>query len=490
MILAHDIGTTGDKVSLVTDDGAVVAAATAAYPTDFGSGGKAEQQPSHWWDAVGRASRELLALGKAGPADISCISFSGQMMGALALDRAGAPLRPAVIWADTRSQPQCRRLVDRIGMERAYRICGHRLNPTYSLTKVLWLRDHEPEMFDRIAHVVQAKDFIAYRLTGTLVTDPSDASSTNAFDQNSGGWSGEMLAAAELPERLWPEIVPSTTVIGTVTADAARHCGLRQGTPVVIGGGDGPCAAVGAGVVAPESGAYVYLGSSSWVSLAATEPLYDPLLRTMTFNHVVPDHFVPTATMQAGGASVEWFADVLDSDYAGLHEAAARARAADDGLFFLPHLLGERSPYWNPNARGAFVGLARHHDRAAMTRAVLEGVAMNLYTGLRAFLENGAEFAVVDAIGGAAVSAPLLQILADVWGLPVRRRTVTDAGSLGAAVVGAIGVGILSDFSTAGRFSDVDADFVPDPAAHQRFQQHYPRFLDAYRRLEPWFDDA
>jgi xylulokinase len=494
VILAHDLGTTGDKVSLVSDAGEIVAAVTASYGTDFGSGGKAEQSPEDWWDAVGRASREVLARTETRPEEVSCISFSGQMMGVVALDGAGEPVRPAIIWADTRSQEQCRQLVDRIGMREAYRICGHRLNPTYSLTKILWLREHEPAAFGRARKFVQAKDFIAHRLTGVLVTDPSDASSTNAFDQEKGVWSEELLDAADLSRGLFPEIVPSTTVIGTVGRDAARHGGLAEGIPVVLGGGDGPCAAVGAGVVAPDSGAYLYLGSSSWVSLAADAPLHDPSMRTMTFNHVVPDSFVPTATMQAGGASVEWFAEVLSgaepADYGALHAAAARAQAADDGLFFLPHLLGERSPYWNPRARGVFAGLARHHDRASMTRAVLEGVAMNLYTGLRAFAENGAQFSGVDAIGGGAVSGPLLQILADVWGQPVRRRSVTDAGSLGAAVVGGVGVGIFDDFRVAPSLSTVDIEIRPDPAAHERYQRHYARFLDAYERLEPWFDGA
>ncbi|HEX3811667.1 MAG TPA: xylulokinase [Mycobacteriales bacterium] len=494
VILAHDLGTTGDKVSLVSDQGEIVAAATAPYGTDFGSGGRAEQSPEDWWDAVGRASREVLARHSSRPKDVSCISFSGQMMGVVALDGAGEPVRPAIIWADTRSQEQCDRLVDRIGMSDAYRICGHRLNPTYSLTKILWLREHEPAAFGRSRKFVQAKDFIAYRLTGVLVTDPSDASSTNAFDQQTGTWSDEILETAKLSRAVLPEIVPSTTVIGTVGRDAARHCGLVEGIPVVIGGGDGPCAAVGAGIVASDSGAYLYLGSSSWVSLAAEAPLHDPSMRTMTFNHVVPGRFVPTATMQAGGASVEWFADVLSADraadYGALHAAAARAQAADDGLFFLPHLLGERSPYWNPRARGVFVGLARHHGRANMTRAVLEGVAMNLYTGVRAFTENGAQFSGVDAIGGGAVSAPLLQILADVWGQPVRRRNVTDAGSLGAAVVGGVGVGIFDDFSVAPALSAIETEIAPDPAAHTRYQRHYARFLDAYERLEPWFDGA
>ncbi|HTE62059.1 MAG TPA: FGGY family carbohydrate kinase, partial [Solirubrobacteraceae bacterium] len=306
MILAHDLGTTGDKAALYREDGALVAATTARYATSYGAGGRVEQDAGDWWRATAEATRALLERSGVPAGEIACVSFSGQMMGALLLDAHGEPVRPALIWADTRSVAQCDQLVERVGMERGYAITGHRLNPTYSLTKAMWVRDHEPDAFARTRHIVHAKDFVAFRLTGELATDPSDASSTNAYDQRAGAWSEELLAAAELDRALLPDVVPSTTVVGAVTADAARATGLAAGTPVVLGGGDGPCAALGAGVISAASGAYTYLGSSSWVSMAAGEPLHDPAMRTMTFNHVLPGAYVPTATMQAGGASLEW----------------------------------------------------------------------------------------------------------------------------------------------------------------------------------------
>jgi xylulokinase len=493
MILSHDLGTTGNKATLVDADGRVVAAVTAVYDTDFGPRGKAEQDPEAWWRAVCTATRQLLEQVPGARDAVAGVSFSGQMMGAVLLDAAGEPVRPAIIWADTRSTDQTDRLLERVGMESGYRITGHRLNPTYSLTKVMWVRDTEPEAFARVRHVVLAKDFVVHRLTGALVTDPSDASSTNAYDQVAGTWSAELIEAAGLDRALFPEVVASTTVVGSVTADAAAATGLAAGTPVVLGGGDGPMAALGAGIVDATSGAYTYLGSSSWVSLAADAPLHDPQMRSMTFNHVIPGRFVPTATMQAGGASLQWIMDVLapgeEARYERLLAAADTVQAAEDGLYFLPHLLGERSPYWNPRARAVFAGLARHHGPEHLARAVVEGVAFNLYTGLLAFLENGAAIARMDAIGGAANAAGLLQIFADVWGVPVRRRTLVDeATALGAAVVGGVGVGLYEDFSVARRMSEHAAPCEPDPAAHARYGREHAVFLDAYRRLEPWFE--
>ncbi|MFL6027348.1 MAG: FGGY-family carbohydrate kinase, partial [Friedmanniella sp.] len=430
MIISHDLGTTGDKATLVSNEGRVLAAVTSTYGTDFGPRGKAEQDVEDWWRAVCTATRELLARSQVSAAEVEVLSFSGQMMGAVLLDETGQPVRPAIIWADTRSVAQTARLVEQVGMNQGYTITGHRLNPTYSLSKIMWVRDEEPAAFERARTVVLAKDLVAYRLTGVLATDPSDASSTNAYDQAAGEWSTDLIDAAGLPRSLFPEIVPSTAVVGTVTADAARATGLLAGTPVVMGGGDGPMGALGAGIVAPESGAYAYLGSSSWVSVAADAPLHDPQMRSMTFNHVIPGRYVPTATMQAGGASLEWIIETLAPDqedrYARLLGEAAQVQASGDGLYFLPHLLGERSPYWNPAARAVFAGLGRHHGPAHLTRAVLEGVAFNLYTGLLAFVENGTPIEAVDAIGGAANSALLLQIFADVWGVPVTRRNLVD----------------------------------------------------------------
>jgi xylulokinase len=493
VLLAHDLGTTGDKATLYDTSGGLRGSVTATYPTDFAPGGHAEQDPDRWWEAVGRATRQLLASSGVDPADIEVVSFSGQMMGAVLLDDGGAPVRPAIIWADTRSVVQCEQLLALVGMERGYELTGHRLNPTYSLTKAMWVRDEEPEAWARTATICQAKDAMVLRLTGELVTDPSDASSTNAFEQRTGRWSPELLEAADIDARRLPEVVPSTTVVGKVTEQAAAHTGLLRGTPVVIGGGDGPCGATGAGRIGPDDGAYCYLGSSSWISLAADRPMLDPAMRSMTFNHVVPDRFVPTATMQAGGASLEWIADVLRPDggterWDALLADVPTSAAADDGLLFLPHLLGERSPYWDPRARGAFIGLNKHHGPAALVRAVMEGVAMNLRTCIPAFEDRGAHIGPIDAIGGGARSDAWLQICADVWGVEVRRRSlVEEATSLGAAVIGGVGVGALEGFGAARSFSHVERTFQPDAAAAARYEHRHEQFLAAYERLAPLF---
>ncbi len=493
MLIAHDLGTTGNKATLVSNDGKMIASQTVHYGADWGTDGRAEQDPQDWWAAVCRATRELLASTNTPGTSIDGVSFSGQMMGVVPLDAHGEPVRPAIIWADTRSTKETDALLERVSMADCYRITGHRLNPTYSLTKLMWLRENEPENFARTAVFCLAKDYTAYKLTGVLATDPSDASSTNAYDQASGDWAWDIIDAAGLDHGLFPTIVPSTHVIGTVTAEAARATGLAEGTPVVIGGGDGPVAALGAGIINEESGAYSYLGSSSWVSLSAPRPLLDPQMRSMTFNHVVPGQFVPTATMQAGGASVGWGHEVLSGGqtYEQFLGAAGHVEAATKGLFFLPYLLGARSPHWSPLARGVFAGLHIDHKQPHMMRAVMEGVAFNLRTGLEAFSDAGFEVDHIDCIGGLAKSPVMLQILADAWNIPVAVRDIVDeANSIGAAVLAGVGTGVFEDFSIATRLSHRDPDTAPEQRAHAAYEQPYRLFLDAYVRLEPWFADV
>ncbi|MCU1571560.1 MAG: xylulokinase [Naasia sp.] len=493
MIVAHDLGTTGDKASLHAEDGRLLSAVTVSYPAHFGDGGLAEQDPEAWWHAVVQATRTLLEQ-NATPADaVSGLVVSGQMMGAVLLDADYRPVRPAIIWADTRSTRQTAQLEERLAGVDTYRLLGHRLNPTYSVEKIMWVRDNEPDVFARVRHFCVAKDFVVQRLTGRLATDRSDASATNAYDQAAGHWSPEVLAAAELDRALFPEIVESTTVVGGLTGAAADALGLSRHTPVVMGGGDGPIAAVGAGIVAPEDGAYVCLGTSSWISFASDSPVYDPARRTFTFDNVVPGSFVPTATMQAGGAAVQWAAEVLavvpsPSALTSLVDSAQNVEAAATGLYFLPYLLGERSPHWNPDAAGVFLGLGRHHGPAELMRAVLEGVALNLFTCITAFREAGASIERIDAIGGGAASDVWLQIFADVWGVPVRRRSVVEeANSLGAAVTGAVALGLVPGFSAAHGLSEVTAEFAPDPGRHDLYLRAHEIFADGYDRLVPWF---
>lgn len=493
MLIAHDLGTTGDKASLHSDDGRTVASVTVDYPTRFARGGVAEQDVSSWWGAVGTATRQLLDQTSTAAGAVSGIGLSGQMMGAVFLDDAFEAVRPAMIWADHRSYAQAARLSEQVGDDDAYAQLGHRIHPTYTLPKVMWLQEHEPASWRRTRWVCTAKDVVAARLTGRLVTDGSDASGTNAYDQARGTWSQTLLDAAGVEASVLPPVVASTTVVGGLLPDAATHLGLHTGTPVVLGGGDGPMAAVGAGVVSPEDPAYVCLGSSSWVSASAGRPMHDPGRRSMTFDHVVPGQYVPTATMQAGGASLSWVMELFGGDpatYARLLGEAAEVRAAEEDLFFLPHLLGERSPYWDATASGVFVGLRRHHGPAHLVRAVLEGVGLNLRTCIDAFTENGVSIDRLDVIGGGAQSDVWLQVLADVWQVPVRRRNVVaDANSLGAAVTAAVGLGLVDGFGVARSLSRLTAQFDPAPGGAATAAEHHARFLAAYRAVEPWSHD-
>ncbi|MFV0450699.1 MAG: xylulokinase [Propioniciclava sp.] len=494
MIISHDLGTTGNKASLHTDAGALVTSVTVGYPVTFAAGGVAEQNPRDWWNAVVEATRTLMATSGVAREAVSGLVVSGQMMGAVLLDGAGEPVRPAIIWADTRAGKQERELADALGEERAYRLLGHRLNPTYSVEKIMWVRDNEPDVFARVRHFCVAKDYVVLQLTGKLYTDRSDASGTNGYDQTAGTWSADVLDAARLDPAIFPEIVDSVTVVGSLLPEAAEALGLTTATRVVMGGGDGPIAAVGSGIVAPSDGAYVCLGTSSWISFVTDEPLLDPQMRTFTFNNVVPGTFVPTATMQAGGASIGWITEALSPDPAHPETGRLISEAAGDldteDLFFLPYLLGERSPYWDPHARGAFVGISRYHTRAHLTRAVLEGVAYNLGICITAYREAGATIDRIDAVGGAAKSDDFLRLLADVWGVPVRRRSVDEeANSLGAAVTGAAGLG-LADFSAARTLSEVTAEFTPDAGRHAVHAARAQRFADAYTALAGWFAGA
>jgi xylulokinase len=492
MIIAHDLGTTGNKASLHSDDGKMLQHCTISYPAHFASGGVAEQNPMDWWNAVGGASKKLLQMANVSADQITGIGISGQMMGAIFLDENFNPTRDAIIWADFRAQKQSDLLIEKIGLEKAYKKLGHRLNPTYSISKVMWVRDNQPDIWAKTKHICIAKDFVNQKLTGRFVTEPSDASSTNCFDQIKLNWDTEILNAANIPISYFPKIVSSTTVIGGLTKDAADHVGLNAGTPVVAGGGDGPMAALGAGIIEPSDGAYVCMGSSSWVAVSTDKPLHDSKMRSMTWNHIVPNKFSPTATMQAGGASLQWMVEDLlpasEKDrYKILLDEAGKVNSSDDGLFFLPHILGERSPYWNPSAAGAFIGLGRHHDRSYLVRAVLEGVAFNLLTCIQAFTDNGVPIKQVDVIGGGAESALWLQIFADIWGVKVRSRSIVeDANSLGAAVTTLVALG-KGEFSMVKELSTITAEFNPTSQS-QKYQKQHKIFLDGYYKLEEWFN--
>lgn len=499
-ILAHDLGTTGDKATLFDDEGRLVASTFSGYETAHPQPTWAEQNPQDWWQAVTLATRELLTKSGAAAQDIAVIAFSGQMMGCLPVDAAGNPLRPCIIWADQRSVVQAARLGQVVGEERVYRITGHRISPTYSGSKIAWVRDNQSEVFAQAHKFLHVKDYIAFRMTGAFVTDRSDASGMNLYDLERGAWSAEILSAIDLDPDLLPEVHNSTDVIGELTKQAAEQLGLAAGTPVVIGGGDGASATVGAGAVM-EGPAYNYIGSSSWISFAAPRPIYDPGRRIFNWAHMVPNMFAPCGTMQAAGGSYQWLrrqvcwiegrqADESGEDvYEIMNRRAAESVPGAHSLLFLPYLQGERSPHWNPKARGGFVGLQVTHTRADLIRATLEGISMNLRTILQSFLDAEARIDEVILIGGGAKGELWRQILADVFGRPtLRPRLLDEATSLGAAIAGGVGVGLFPDFSIVKDQIEIIARHEPDPEAQAVYERLYPVFLEAYTALLPVFD--
>ncbi len=499
-VLAHDLGTTGNKATLYDREGRLVGSAFYAYATEYAQTGWAEQNPEDWWQAVCASTRALLAQTGVRGDEIACITFSGQMMGCVPLDRQARPLRSAIIWADVRSVEQAAWVGERVPFEEVYRITGHRLSSSYSLTKILWLRDHQPDIYRATYKFVHAKDAMVARLTGVFVTDPSDASSMNLYDLEQDAWSARILDAVGLSEEQLPAIRRSIEVVGEVLPAVAEEVGVLAGTPVVIGGGDGACAAAGAGVIR-DGLAYNYVGSSSWIALTTPKPIYDPDYRTFTFGHVVPGMVMPTGTMQAAGASYQWTRDQLCqpevaaaaalgiSPYELMNMQAQKSPPGANGLLYLPYLLGERSPRWNPRARGVFVGLTVRHTRADLIRAVLEGVTMNLRVILDAFRAQGTPIEAMRLIGGGARGRFWNQIMADIYSIPVHRLAILEeATSMGAALAGGVGVGLYPDFSMIETMNRVVEVIAPDPAAQAVYEEVYPIFEAAYQALVPVYD--
>jgi xylulokinase len=494
LILAHDLGTTGDKATLFDREGRVAATVFAAYPTSYARPNWAEQDPAHWQKAFFGATRHLLAEANVRADDVAVISFSGHMNGALVVDEAGLPLRPAILWADQRAATQAEFIRRRCGDEEIYRLTGNRISAAYTAAKLLWIKENEPDIYRRTHTVVQAKDYAAFLLTGVLASDYSDASLTQLFDLSRRCWAEPLLDRLNLDPALLPPLYPSAHVIGGVTKAAAEATGLRPDTPVVIGGGDGACATVGAGAVRTGD-SYNYLGSSSWLALATARPLLDAQQRTFNLCHLDPGLNVALGAMQAAGAAFDWFGRLLASagqsepHYQTLDAAAAHVPAGSRGLIFLPYLLGERSPHWNPLARGAFVGLSMAHGRAEMTRAVMEGVAFNLRHILDILRAQGAEAATLRLIGGGGKSALWRRILAGVYGLPVEQIGLSaQATSLGAAIAGGVGVGIFADYTVARSLAPITSHQPPDPDLQACYQAIYPLFKETYLALEPIFD--
>ena len=490
LFLGLDVGTSGVKAILVSPTGDVRASATTPLTLSTPRPGWAEQDPEAWWKASVASIRDVLARVDDAASRVASVGISGQMHSSVFLDAKGNVIRPALLWCDGRTTAECTEITRRARGEEQLRDWVR--NPAlegFTLPKVLWLRNHEPQSFSRLATVMLAKDFIRYRLTGAIATEPSDASGTLMFDPAHMRWSKQILHAMDLSASLLPTVGGSSEILGRLTTDAASLTGLSQGTPVVGGGADNACGAAGVGAIAPGD-AVASWGTSGTVLAPTAQPLVDPGLRAHTFCHVVPHVWYLMGVVLSAGGAFAWYRDQLARDVlatgradALLDEEAASVPIGADGVTFLPYLQGERTPHRDASARGAFFGLSLAHSRAHMTRAVLEGICFALRDSLSILQKLGLSPRELLLTGGGAKSSFIRRLQAEVYGLPVRTVNREEGPAYGAALLAAVGAGAFPDLAAAAAatLQRTKAE-IPDPLAHAAYHAPYLR----YRARYPW----
>ncbi|MGC1362522.1 MAG: xylulokinase [Silvibacterium sp.] len=481
MFLGLDIGTGGTRAVLVNSLGKLVASASCEHaPFRSPQPGWAEQDPEDWWRAAQQAIRDVIA---ASGAHIDAVGLTGQMHGAVMLDAAGEVLRPSLIWCDQRTDAECEWLHRTIGRERLLELTANPALPNFTLTKLLWVRQHQPEIFERIAHILCPKDYVRYRMTGTYAIDVQEASGTLLLDVAHRRWSTEVARAVGIPEAWLPQLFESPEICAKISSSAAAATGLTAGTPVVAGAGDQGAGAVGMGILEPGS-VSATIGTSGVVFAATAAPTRDPLGRLHTFCHAVPGRWHVMGVTQAAGLSLRWLRDTIAPgvDYDTLTAAAAEVPAGSDGLLWTPYLLGERTPHLDSQARAAFVGLTAGHTRDHLVRAVLEGVAYSLKDTFTLFAELGIPVKGVRLGGGGARGPLWREIQAAIYGYQCDILVAEEGAAFGAALLAGVGAGGWPNLEAAcGAAIEVAQQIEPDAAAVRRYAEGYK----AYRKIYP-----
>jgi xylulokinase len=488
-----DVGTGGTRALLVDARGHEVATFTSAHeemhmPHPLW----AEQRPEDWARAATGAIRGVLAEASVNGADVRGIGLSGQMHGLVILDDAGAVIRPSLIWCDQRSQAQVDFINAKVGRDRVLKSTANPVLTGFTLPKLLWVRDHEPASFARIRKVLLPKDYVRYCLTGEFATDTADASGTALFDVLGRRWSFEMLDALELDRQILPRVYESPEISGTISNRAAEMTGLREGTPVVAGAGDQAASAVGNGIVEPGI-ASCTLGTSGVVFAHTETAAYDPAGRVHTFCHAVPGKWHVMGVTQGAGLSLRWVRDQLmpGVSYEQMITEAATAPAGSNGLFWLPYLMGERTPHLDPNARGGWIGLTAKHRRADLIRSVLEGVAYSQMDALEIIEGIGARVSAVRASGGGARSAFWRQMLADVFGKPVAMLETQEGSAYGAALLAMVGTGEYANVAeVCSAVIRVKESVAPRTAESAVYSEGHGRYQSLYPALRGLFGVA
>ena len=486
--LGIDIGTGGSRALLLDARGDVIASFTAAHEDmQMLRPLWAEQRPENWWDACQIAVKGVLAEAGVSGAEITGIGLSGQMHGLVLLDKSNAVIRPALIWCDQRSQTQ----VDFINRTvTAAKVLAYTANPVvtgFTLPKLLWVRDNEPKRFERVRKMLLPKDYIRFCLTGEFASEVSDASGTALFDVVKRRWSFEMADALGLDRGILPKVYESSEITGTLLPAVAASLGLAAGTPVVGGGGDQAASAVGNGIVEPGIVSCT-MGTSGVVFAHMDEPLYDPKGRVHTFCHAVPGKWHVMGVTQGAGLSLQWMRNQLapGEDYSNLTKEAATAECGSQGLFWLPYLMGERTPHLDATARAAWVGLTAKHTRADLIRSIIEGVSYSQQDGLAIIEEMGVKVTSVRISGGGARSAFWKQVLADVFAKRVTTLASQEGSAYGAALLAMVGTGAFASVEEACRATIREVESIePRPIESARYQKLQRVFQAIYPALKP-----
>jgi xylulokinase len=450
LLMGVDIGTSSTKTVLVDLDGRLLSQASREYSFDTPRPGWAEQDAEAWFRAVVATMRQALTGSAVSRERVAAVGLSGQMHGTVCLDKAGRPLRPAIIWADQRSARQVVYLYRRLGREKLGEWTANPLDTGFMLATWLWLREHEPHTHHATAHLLLPKDYVRYRLTDRLGSEPSDASGTLLFDTVRREWSAPLLETLKVDPRLLPPLQESASIAGGLRGEVAEAVGLMPGTPVVHGGGDQAMQALGHGVIQPGTVSCT-IGTGGQLFAPLPRPLYDPSLRVHLFCHALPDCWHLLAATLSAGLSLKWLRDRVfqGKSYQALADMAVEVPPGAEGLLFLPHLAGERTPYMDPAATGAFFGLKLRHHRGHLVRAVMEGVVLALRQGFELLVDLGAPVEEVVASGGGTRHPLWLQLQADILNRPIHRTQTVEAAAVGAALLAGVGAGFYADARAA-----------------------------------------
>ncbi len=482
MLLGIDVGTGGTRAVLVDRDGRVLASEATEHKAIHSEQiGWAEQDPDDWWRATRASIAGALKASGRGPDEVEAIGLTGQMHGCVMLDADGAVLRPALIWCDQRTQPECDWLTETIGFDRLIELVANPALPNFTLTKLLWVKRHEPEVWARIRHVMCPKDYVRYKMTGEFAIDMQEASGTLLLDVTNRRWSAEVAETAGVPMSWLPRLFEGPEICARISAGGAAATGLKEGTPVAAGAGDQGAGAVGMGILTPGS-VSATIGTSGVVFAATDRPTKDPKGRLHTFCHAAPGLWHVMGVTNGAGLSLRYFRDTFapGDSYEELTAAAGALPAGSDGLMWAPYLFGERTPHLDANARAAFVGVTASHTRAHFVRAVLEGVAMSLRDSLTLFGELGIPVEGIRLGGGGARGKLWRQIQADVYGRPVEVLEAEEGGAFGAALLAGTGVGVWPSVESACA-ATVRVAAAVQPLDANAMEKAYAR----YRRIYP-----